>query len=207
MQCSAVPAAAVASFIAQDNSEADDAGSCSSISGSGKGFICMSGLGRWGQLGNQIMQYIFLKVYCSVHGLQALTPSTWSEGREWFSLNDGCCDDKHSELPLVADRIVLQHAPWLRWARGREPLRTLEGDGRPLSKKQLLLLFPQVSSRSLLPAASPPFHNVDLHGWFQFHTCCYAPHKSLIRALFRPSLTLRPALEVIDTELILNMST
>jgi hypothetical protein len=31
----------------------------------------------------------------------------------------------------------------------------------------------QASVRSLQPAAAPPFSDVDLHGWFQFHTSCY----------------------------------
>ncbi len=95
-----------------------------------------------------------------MHALDPRTPASWREGREWFALDDGCCDEA---LPLVADRIILQvleevrtprvtlrsshvsqHPPWLQWARAREPLATLEGSQGVLSKRKLLLLFPQV---------------------------------------------------------------
>jgi hypothetical protein len=35
-----------------------------SVVGDSGGVVCMSGLGRWGQLGNQMLQYMFLRVYC-----------------------------------------------------------------------------------------------------------------------------------------------
>jgi hypothetical protein len=102
----------------------------------------------------------------------------------------------------------LQHASWLQWARKREPLLSLERGAGALSKKKLLLLFPQVrlssvtrqctratrcvsrdmqaSVRSLLPAPAPPFANVDLHGWFQFHTSCYISVSPLPALEFEP---------------------
>ncbi|MFN3076501.1 MAG: FkbM family methyltransferase [Alphaproteobacteria bacterium] len=52
----------------------------------GRGRIMMSGLGRKGRFGNQLLQYGFLKVYAGLHGLEAETPD-WI-GRDLFALDD-----------------------------------------------------------------------------------------------------------------------
>lgn len=46
-------------------------------------------------------------------------------------------------------------------------------------------LLPDLGT-TLLPGSEPPYKNVELWGFFQYHTQFYAPHKSYIQSLFQP---------------------
>jgi FkbM family methyltransferase len=48
---------------------------------------------------------------------------------------------------------------------------------------------------SLLPGASTPYKNVEFWGYFQYHTRFYAPHKSYLQSLFKPTLALTAKLQ------------
>jgi hypothetical protein len=52
----------------------------------GRAAISMSALGQYGQFGNQLLQYAFLRLYAQEHGLEAQAPD-WI-GRDLFDLDD-----------------------------------------------------------------------------------------------------------------------
>ena len=58
--------------------------------------ISMSALGRYGQFGNQLLQYAFLRLYAQEHGLEAQAPD-WI-GRDLFDLDDPLPE---RELPML----------------------------------------------------------------------------------------------------------
>ena len=101
-------------------------------------------------------------------------------------------------LPLVADRVVLSHVGWRRYAATREPAVSLirAAGGLPLSGVQLRRHFPQVCGEALqnLSECAASCGNCELWGWFQFHSAVWAPHEERWRSLFTPVPPLATAL-------------
>lgn len=156
---------------------------------------CLTRLGQWG---NQLFQYAFLRVIADANGHRIACPR-WL-GDAVFGLNHDELMGGLEMLPLVADRVVLSHPGWRRWAATREPLRTMiahQGDGQAqLSGRKLRADFPQVSGESLNEprecAASTG--SCDLWGWFQFHTSVWSVHRQLWGELYSIRPELRDAL-------------
>lgn len=157
--------------------------------------LAISCLTRLGQFGNQLFQYAFLRVLADANSLRSLCPA-WL-GAKVFGLSDGLLET-WVVVPLVADRVVLSHAGWRRWAATREPLRSLmlRAGGQPLSGRRLRADFPQVSGDSLAHATecAASGGSVDLWGWFQFHTSVWAPHAHVWRTAFQTVPALHAAL-------------
>ncbi|KAL1523629.1 hypothetical protein AB1Y20_018565 [Prymnesium parvum] len=162
--------------------------------------LTMSCLGSLGQFGNQIFQYAFLKLFSELRGASIVCPD-WI-GRRAFALHDPLPPrEPRLRLPFVADRVVLSHRGWRRWASEREPLASLlrANGGKALSGRALRRDFPQVSGDALSAegARRLPRGSYDLCGWFQFHTSVWAAHTPRLRELFTPEPALRAALEAL----------
>ena len=95
--------------------------------------VAIACLGHLGQWGNQLFQYAFARIIADSNRFRILAPH-WL-GRRAFG--GKCAMDAPlapwMELPLIADRVVLSHPGWRRWAESREPLRSLtrKAGGQP----------------------------------------------------------------------------
>lgn len=137
--------------------------------------VTMSTLGRNGKFGNQILQYIFLKVYSKKYGLEIEIP--WWIGNDLFNLNDNRCTN---QLPLVYEFMheELFNYYWLdHFQKLNVPIQSGELNGACLLHE------------------SPPFQNVDLWGYFTLHFAYYSPYKEYIQSLLQPSISVSNLLE------------
>ena len=165
--------------------------------------LAISCLGRLGRFGNQLFQYSFIRIVADANGYRVLCPP-WL-GARVFGLSDG---EPFAALPLVADRVVLSHAGWRSWAAAREPMKTLireAGGADSLSGRKLRASFPQVwgdALREPTECAALRGGNVDLWGWFQFHTSVWAPHAERWRELYTPVPQLEPVLSALLRRLL-----
>jgi hypothetical protein len=111
--------------------------------------LYMACLGELGQFGNQLFQYAFGVAYAHRWDVRLRTP-LWIGA---YTLDGAAAHIRGPPLPppsertIVADRIVLSHAGWKRWAMRREPLATMvaAAGGIPLSGRKMRALCPQVS--------------------------------------------------------------
>lgn len=133
--------------------------------------VTMTALGELGRFGNQVMQYIFLKCYAAAHGVKEIQVPGWV-GAGLFGLTD---------------RPVQRAFPAIAEFRDTKANSTFTTDlidyvkhskhGRGVSE-----LTPDAlrDGHSEIPV------NVDIWGWFQWHTSHYAPFKDIILETFTP---------------------
>ena len=90
-------------------------------------------LGHLGQFGNQLFQYAFFRILADENSFRRLCPP-WL-GSSVFETGDEPMAAASPALPLVADRVVLSHVGWRRYAATREPAVSLirAAGGLPLS--------------------------------------------------------------------------
>ena len=123
-----------------------------------KSVITMSTLGQNGRFANQIFQYAFLKIYAKEHDLGVET-SEWI-GRYLFGHKD----------PLISRQL---------------PVRRIllpQDHTRKNFPDALIIDNPE----PLLSDTEKTLGDVDLWGYFQFHTKYYAPYKEYFISLFEP---------------------
>lgn len=176
-------------------------------------------LGELGQLGNQLFQYAFALAYTSTWKLRLCTP-VWVGS---FIFEGADPHTRGPSLPMaesriiLADRVVLSHAGWKRWAERREPLASIVRDnaGASLSGRKLRQECPQVNAASIasqqneractgcghVEACVARGGCLELWGFFQFHTRQLAPHRPLLVRALRPIGAVRQLVEAVLGEL------
>jgi Glycosyl transferase family 11 len=142
----------------------------------GPSVVSMSGFGELGRFGNQVLQYAFLRVYASAHGIEEVQVPAWV-GAGLFGLTDR---PVQRALPAVVESSQ---------AKANSTFTTEFMDyikasnaGRPVPEVE----FSQLSKVVAGSGCPEAIKNVDFWGWFQWHTSCYAPYKSFIQDIFAP---------------------
>lgn len=140
----------------------------------GPSVVTMTGFGELGRYGNQIMQYIFLKCYAARHNIEEIQVPGWV-GASLFGLHD---------------RPVQRALPAAVEFRGTLANSTFTTDfidyvKRSNNGKTVPEIFPEALVQSADESESS-LKNVDMWGWFQWHTSHFAPFKSLVQETFTP---------------------
>lgn len=142
--------------------------------------VTMTGFGELGRYGNQVLQYVFLKCYAHAHNISEIQVPAWV-GSTLFGMQD---------------RQVQRALPSVVEFRGTLANSTFTTDFIDYVKNSNRdTVVPELSSSALLPGASDPHVNVDVWGWFQWHTSNYAPFKDLIQDTFSPVPALKTHFE------------
>ena len=127
--------------------------------------VSMSLIGRFGQFGNQVLQYAFFKTVAKNNGYETeCTP--WS-GEDIFGYRDARL------TRILPPAVEKTEGPNLLDAYP-ELLRYVEHQ----AQAKAIRIGPEALQ------SCPP--NVDLCGHFMFHTSVLAPHKDFVRSLFVP---------------------
>lgn len=141
-----------------------------------QGVLTMSSLGNLGRFGNQLFQYAFLRICALQSGAKVECPS-WI-GQSLFG---------HTDLP-ISQRLP----PAIEQLYPGETLFDVMPEFIPYVEKMAGAPSVRVGVEVLEQGLS----NVDLWGFFQFHTRFLQPHQAFFRALFQPIPELRESLEV-----------
>jgi hypothetical protein len=145
-------------------------------SASEQDILTMSSLGQLGRFGNQLFQYAFLRICALKSGARVECPS-WV-GQSLFGQID----------PSISRRL----APAIEQLDQGETLFDVFPEFIPYLEK----IAGAPSVRVGVEALEEGLTNVDLWGFFQFHTRFLQPHQAFVRSLFQPIPDLRAALEV-----------
>lgn len=137
----------------------------------GPSVITMSGFGELGRFGNQLLQYMFLKCYAKVHNIAEIQVPGWV-GSGLFGLTD---------------RPVQRAFPAVVEFKGTVANSTFTDDFIDYVKNSQ----GRHSVSELTPASLDPNHfnspvNVDVWGWFQWHTSHFAKFRELLQDTFSP---------------------
>ncbi|MCQ6280443.1 alpha-1,2-fucosyltransferase [Bacillus sp. EB600] len=137
--------------------------------------ISMSTLGKNGRFGNQILQYIFLKVYGKRYGIEIETPE-WI-GNDLFELND---QPNLTSMPVIYQSMFegIFNTYW-----------------REYFQKRNISIKSEIIDENVLYSDTPPYKNVDFWGYFGFHFSHYLPYREYIQSLLQPSIRVRKFLE------------
>ena len=154
----------------------------------GPSVITMSGFGRLGRFGNQVLQYIFLKCFAKVNNVSKIQVPEWI-GSALFGLND---ENVQRALPAVIEyRGTKANSTFTS-----EFIEYIEASNNGGETKELGL--------DALNGAfgGEGLENVDVWGWFQWHTSKYAPFKKMIQDCFEPVPLLKQHLDSLFEEKI-----
>lgn len=137
--------------------------------------LTMSAIGKLGRFGNQLFQYAFLRICAEKSGARVECPP-WI-GQTLFGHKDATVSKR---LPPAIERL-----------EGEKNLFDLVPEFIPYLEK----IADAKSSRVGLDALDSGLVNVDLWGFFQFHTRYLKPDKQYFRSLFQPVSDLKSPLE------------
>ena len=137
--------------------------------------LTMSSIGQLGRFGNQLFQYAFLRLCAEKSGARVECPA-WV-GQTLFGHQDSTVSRR---LPPAIERKDEQ-----------ESLFDVISEFIPYVEK----LADAKSSRVGIEALNTGLVNVDLWGFFQFHTRYFKPHQQYFRSLYQPVDDLKLALE------------
>lgn len=137
--------------------------------------LTMSSLGKFGRFGNQLFQYAFLRICAIQSGAEIECPS-WI-GQSLFG---------HADLP-----ITHRLPPAIESRSHTKTLYDVIPEFIPYIEKLGQGKHCRISQEALIEGAK----NLDLWGFFQFHTQLYAPYKTFFQSLFQPVDELRLQLE------------
>lgn len=134
--------------------------------------VSMTGFGELGRFGNQVLQYVFLKAYATRYNINEIQVPSWV-GAALFGLHD---------------RPVQRAFPPVVEFRGTLANSTFTTDFIDYVKKSnadrtVAELFPSILGESSF-SNGQVHSNVDVWGWFQWHTSHFAPFKNVIRDTF-----------------------
>eukprot|EP00172_Hildenbrandia_rubra_P001854 Plantae.Rhodophyta-Hildenbrandia_rubra.ctg24694.p1 GENE.Plantae.Rhodophyta-Hildenbrandia_rubra.ctg24694~~Plantae.Rhodophyta-Hildenbrandia_rubra.ctg24694.p1 ORF type:complete len:586 (-),score=109.23 Plantae.Rhodophyta-Hildenbrandia_rubra.ctg24694:641-2398(-) len=148
--------------------------------------ITMTGFGKLGRFGNQVLQYMFLKCYAKVNIVEEIQVPSWI-GSSLFGL-----DDREVQRALPA-------ATEFKETKANSTFTTEFIDYIEASNGGKLV--PEIGLDALSEEAqSMDFVNVDVWGWFQWHTSKYAPFKSMIQSTFEPVKSLKSSMDKLFEE-------
>lgn len=140
----------------------------------GPSVVTMTGFGELGRYGNQVLQYMFLKCYAAAHNIEEIQVPEWV-GAPLFGLND---------------REVQRNFPPAVEFLGTVANSTFTDDLIKYVKGTRLEAVPELDATCLTSSTGienvDALKNVDVWGWFQWHTSHFAPFKSLIQSTFCP---------------------
>lgn len=135
----------------------------------------MSAFGRMGRFGNQLFQYAFLRI-CAEQGGAVVECPEWV-GTKLFGHRDPPVSDL---LPPAIEAISNKHSIFAEAPALTTYIERLHA--QPVTS---------VGPDALATGAS----NLDLYGFFQYHTRHYLPHQHRFRSLFQPVDELRHKLD------------
>lgn len=154
----------------------------------GPSVVTMTGFGELGRYGNQMLQYMFLKSYATRYGIDEIQVPGWV-GAGLFGLSD---------------RPVQRALPAAVEFRGTVANSTFTTDFIDYVKgKSVTNDVPELFPDMLQPRTpssleddddTPVLQNVDMWGWFQWHTSHFAPFKDVLQDTFEPVPELHDAL-------------
>lgn len=137
----------------------------------GPGVVTMTGFGELGRFGNQVLQYAFLRCYAAKHGNLEIQVPSWV-GASLFGLTN---PEVNRPFPAVVE------------SRDTKANSTFTSDFIDYIKASNAGMDVPELPECILDADQPrPAANVDIWGWFQWHTRAYAPYKTLIQKTFTP---------------------
>lgn len=153
----------------------------------GPNVISMTGFGELGRFGNQLIQYAFLRCYAKLVNADVQVP--YWVGKDLFGLDD---------LPVqrALPAVVETQKAKANSTFTDEFLGYIvdSNRGKPVPEIEFDFLKEDVS-------ADRPV-NVDVWGWFQWHTKTFAPFKDMIQECFTPVAPLKAHFDdVIDAKL------
>ena len=135
----------------------------------------MSSIGKLGRFGNQLFQYAFLRICAEESGAKVQCPA-WI-GQTLFGHDDAKVSQR---LPPAIERLDVGKS-----------LFDVIPEFIPFLEKQADAKSIRVGSEVLETGLC----NVDIWGFFQFHTRYLRPHQQYFRSLFKPVNDLKSALE------------
>ena len=139
--------------------------------------LTMSSIGQFGRFANQLFQYAFLRICAQQSGARVECPA-WI-GQTLFGHQDAPISQR---LPPAIESKDLN---------GEQSLF----DVMPVFIPYIEKLADAKSSRIGSDALNAGLTNVDLWGFFQFHTRSWKPHQQYFRSLFEPVDDLKLALD------------
>ena len=137
--------------------------------------LTMSSMGQLGRFGNQLFQYAFLRICAEKSGAKVECPA-WI-GQTFFGHNDAPISKRlppaveYKDVGDILFDVIPEFIPYL------EKLANAK------------------SSRISTEVLETGLSNVDIWGFFQFHTRYLQPHQQYFRSLFQPVSDLKSALE------------
>lgn len=138
----------------------------------GPDVVSMTGFGELGRFGNQVLQYAFLKSYSTLHNIPNIQVPPWV-GSGLFGLNDAPV--ARALPPVVEFQGTLANSTFtddlIKYVKNSD----ISGNTAELSTECL----------NPTNAGTGP-RNVDIWGWFQWHSSVYAPFKETIQETFSP---------------------
>ncbi len=153
----------------------------------GPAVITMTGFGELGRFGNQVLQYAFLKSYATLHNIPNIQLPQWV-GAGLFGLNDAPV--ARALPPAVEFYGTLANSTFtddlIKY------VKNADASGKTVELSSSCL--------SVDNAGAAP-QNVDIWGWFQWHSSVYAPFKEVIQNTFSPVPAIDATLhEIFDRE-------
>jgi Glycosyl transferase family 11 len=139
--------------------------------------LTMSSIGQLGRFANQLFQYAFLRICAQQSGARVECPA-WI-GQTLFGHQDAPISQRLPPAIEMKDLNVEQSL----------------FDVIPVFIPYIEKLADAKSSRIDSDALNADLANVDLWGFFQFHTRAWKPHQQYFRALFEPVDDLKLALD------------
>ena len=136
--------------------------------------ISMTGFGELGRFGNQVLQYMFLKAYATLHNIPNIQVPQWV-GASLFGLDD---EPVARALPAVVEYYGTLANSTFTDELIHYVKKSSGGDGSTAE------LNPSILSASCAGEDVPT--NVDIWGWFQWNSSVYEPFKSVLRETFKP---------------------
>jgi hypothetical protein len=141
--------------------------------------LTMACLGRQGAWGNTLLQYAFLRCFAATHGFHCQVPR-WI-GSSLLAAHD---PELGFRAPvIVADGFSAHCAAFDRQAPFDRDLLRARHVAATGGRRYLLLERPSLAGGGI----RWPFRHADLEGFFFAHGRELAPHRELIRSLFRPA--------------------
>ena len=197
------------------SSAADSCIACamSSPSSSPSRVVSMSGFGELGRFGNQVLQYMFMRVYADNARAQLQLPD-WI-GKHLFALAEppislalpAVIEARHYKANSTFNEAFLTHIVNSNPDGVVQELHAedLHAPATSLSSSSSSVPLSKLSSPSSSLALSAPqepmrFVNHDFWGWFQFHSSVYAPYRERLVSLLQTPVAavveaLAPALD------------
>ncbi|PXF45908.1 Galactoside 2-alpha-L-fucosyltransferase 2 [Gracilariopsis chorda] len=156
----------------------------------GPSLLTMTAFGELGRFGNQMLQYMFLRAYAKRHGIAQIQLPPWV-GASLFGLNDAPV--QRALPPVVEYRDTLANSTFTT--------DLIDYVKRANPNFNVNELVPDSLDMGIVPDHQS-VKNVDVWGWFQWHTSYYAPYKQLIQSVFTPVPELKAHMEnVFEREL------